>query len=35
MLFYLDPAFLPQTTRVGLWTYLDAGAVDKFIGLDL
>ena len=33
MLFYLDPAFLPQSNKGGFVDYLDAGAVDKFIGL--
>jgi hypothetical protein len=31
MLFYLDPAMRPQSTKGGFVDYLDAGAVDKFI----
>ena len=33
MVFYLDPAFRPQSTKGGFVDYLDAGAVDKFIGI--
>ena len=33
MLFYLDPAFRPQSTKGGFVDYLDPGAVDKFIHL--
>jgi hypothetical protein len=33
MLFYLDPAFRPQSTKGGFVDYLDRQAVDKFIAL--
>jgi hypothetical protein len=33
MVFYLDPAFRPQSTKGGFVDYLDASAVDKFIHL--
>ena len=34
MVFYLDPAFQPQTTKGGFVDYLDSSAVDKYIGLN-
>jgi hypothetical protein len=34
MLFYLDPAFRPQSTKGGFVDYLDPGAVDKYIHLN-
>lgn len=34
MVFYLDPAFRPQSTKGGFVDYLDSAAVDKYIGLN-
>ncbi|HEY3836652.1 MAG TPA: glycosyl hydrolase [Bryobacteraceae bacterium] len=34
MLFYLDPAFRPQSTKGGFVDYLDPDAVDKYIHLN-